>query len=632
MTPPPFGVHLGATAAAVGVRLAAGSAAKTVKLKAARGAYRTIFSDRARLRFRRFVFGSDAKGSGLRVALVMSVAGTVLYFLVEPVEITRRRRLMLFDLEDEMRLGEVAAADLFQAHSKKFLPSDDARARRVAAVAWQLVNRLDFEDIVSETDHERGVGTRASADEIDAFLRRDAKTGRDGHPLFAENFIWTVHVLDDPTINAFTCPGGYVFIHSGVLDMVGPHDDSALAFIIAREMGHCLCRHGVEKATLEIFASLSSSISFGLAALAGSEYFGGAFSAAALVGAENAFSVSAGLPNSRAMEREADLVGIRLMERACFDSNGAARVFRMLDDVRRKQKTDGSSSGSGGSGSSSSSASSSASASSSNAREGLQAYLGNAGAHTASLERSEAFKSRTRRCAEFRDAVRRCTGAVFAGALPPNASARNEAKVMAPSSNWRLGIIQKVDARIAGSPRGVTGALGRKVDGGHYAPPVGSGPVGRFDTAWLESIIGSGFPGFQSASSRRVNDRARDRSSTDEKQMPKKKKKKEKDRKRETPRGETISASRGWRGPVRRARETASLGEKKTESLSLFAAENVPARERRLKPERVTTLAGIKTNAVGASEDEKVFGGDERWDRGARRALRSASRAWKEVP
>jgi hypothetical protein len=274
----------------VGVRAAAGVAANAMKLRAARGAYASIFSDRARLRFRRLVFGGDATGSAARVALVASAGGTALYCLVEPVPVSGRRRLLLFGLDDEMAMGDVAAAELFAERAGAFLPPGDARVRRVAAVMWQLVNRLEPGD----------VETRESADETEALASDEtfdpsvrqslgfAKRQKKAHPLVDGARRWTVHVVDDASVDAYTVPGGHVFVHSGVLDLIGSHDDSALAFVLAHEMGHALCRHGAEKATLSVLSSVADAASWAAAVLAGADYFGGAFTAAALAGAESA--------------------------------------------------------------------------------------------------------------------------------------------------------------------------------------------------------------------------------------------------------------------------------------------------------------------------------------------------------
>ena len=582
LLPAAHAVHLGAAAAAVGVRAAAGVAANAVKLRAARGAYTSIFSDRARLRFRRLVFGGDAAGSAARVALVTSAGGAALYCLIDPVPVSGRRRLLLFGLDDEMAMGDVAAAELFAARAGAFLPPGDARVRRVAAVMWQLVNRLEPLDAVAKVSID-------PSDPSDASTPKSATT----HPLIDGARRWTVHVVDDPSVDAYTCPGGHVFVHAGVLDLVGARDDSALAFILAHEMGHALCRHGAEKATLQVLSSAADAASWAAAVLAGADYFGGAFTAAALAGAESAVTLAVALPNSRDMEREADVVGVRLMARACFDPNGAARAFRKIEAARRLDETPPNGGAPPG------------------APPGaLEAYLSthpldaerarNTSAHARAVSFRDPSSSDAKLCASFRDALARF--GVFDARLPRNASAANRAAVAAPSDAWRARFIRNVDAKIAGSPRGVTGALGvaagRGGAGGKRAEegPVGSGPVGRFDRGRLVALAGGG--GARDGKNRGPGSRRNG-----------------------TGTSQTVSCSRAWRGPVRRARETASAGDAFAK-----AAREGGAAERD---------GGADAGSGDAEAGETVLAGDGRLvDRGARRAVRGVAsrttRQWVE--
>ena len=591
LLPAAHAVHLGAAAAAVGVRAAAGVAANAVKLRAARGTYTSIFSDRARLRFRRLVFGGDAAGSAARVALVTSAGGAALYCLIDPVPVSGRRRLLLFGLDDEMAMGDVAAAELFAARAGAFLPPGDARVRRVAAVMWQLVNRLEPLDAVAKVSIDPSDPSDAPSDPY-ASTPKSATT----HPLIDGARRWTVHVVDDPSVDAYTCPGGHVFVHAGVLDLVGARDDSALAFILAHEMGHALCRHGAEKATLQVLSSAADAASWAAAVLAGADYFGGAFTAAALAGAESAVTLAVALPNSRDMEREADVVGVRLMARACFDPNGAARVFRKIEAARRLDETPPNGGAPPG------------------APPGaLEAYLSthpldaerarNTSAHARAVSFRDPSSSDAKLCASFRDALARF--GVFDARLPRNASAANRGAVAVPSDAWRARFIRNVDAKIAGSPRGVTGALGvaagRGGAGGKRAEegPVGSGPVGRFDRGRLVALAGGGGDG------------------------------KNRDGKNRSPGSrrngilQTVSCSRAWRGPVRRARETASAGDAFAKKK---AAREGGAAERR---------GGADEGSGDAEAGETVLAGDGRLvDRGARRAVRGVAsrttRQWVE--
>ena len=70
-----------------------------------------------------------------------------------------------------MAMGDVAAAELFAERAGAFLPPGDARVRRVAAVMWQLVNRLEPGDV--ETRESAETEASSSSDEtFDPSVRR----------------------------------------------------------------------------------------------------------------------------------------------------------------------------------------------------------------------------------------------------------------------------------------------------------------------------------------------------------------------------------------------------------------------------------------------------------------------------
>jgi len=55
---------------------------------------------------------------------------------------------------------------------------------------------------------------------------------------------WRFGILDTDEINAFACPGGYVFVTRGALDLTD--DESELAALLAHEIQHVTERHAVK--------------------------------------------------------------------------------------------------------------------------------------------------------------------------------------------------------------------------------------------------------------------------------------------------------------------------------------------------------------------------------------------------
>jgi predicted Zn-dependent protease len=53
---------------------------------------------------------------------------------------------------------------------------------------------------------------------------------------------WHVHVIDDPrVVNAFSTPGGHIYIYTGLL--LAASSESEVAGALAHEMGHVVARH-----------------------------------------------------------------------------------------------------------------------------------------------------------------------------------------------------------------------------------------------------------------------------------------------------------------------------------------------------------------------------------------------------
>jgi predicted Zn-dependent protease len=128
---------------------------------------------------------------------------------------------------------------------------------------------------------------------------------------------WTFRILDDPTVNAFALPGGFIYITRGI--MAHLTTDAELAAIVGHEIGHVTARHGVTRVSRAQLAQLGLGIGMVLAPELRP------FGEAAGVGLQLLF-----LRNSREDERQADDLGLGYMSREDYDPRAAARVFEML--------------------------------------------------------------------------------------------------------------------------------------------------------------------------------------------------------------------------------------------------------------------------------------------------------------
>ena len=61
------------------------------------------------------------------------------------------------------------------------------------------------------------------------------------------NLPWHFTVLDEPAVNAFALPGGYIYLTRGILAFL--HDETQLAGVLGHEIGHVTARHSAQQYT-----------------------------------------------------------------------------------------------------------------------------------------------------------------------------------------------------------------------------------------------------------------------------------------------------------------------------------------------------------------------------------------------
>jgi predicted Zn-dependent protease len=128
---------------------------------------------------------------------------------------------------------------------------------------------------------------------------------------------WTFRVLDDPVVNAFALPGGFVYITRGILPYLD--SEAELAGVLEHEIGHVTARHSVEKMSRAQFTQIGSR----LGGLLGSRV-------ESLMGIVTAPVQLLDLKFSRDDETEADRLGVRYMGAQGYDPYELAEVMGML--------------------------------------------------------------------------------------------------------------------------------------------------------------------------------------------------------------------------------------------------------------------------------------------------------------
>lgn len=135
---------------------------------------------------------------------------------------------------------------------------------------------------------------------------------------------WTFRVVDDPVVNAFALPGGFIYVTRGIL--VHLESEAELAAVVGHEIGHVTARHTAAQISRQQLAQIGLAV--GSIVSPEVQRFSGL--------ASQALGVLF-LKYGRDDERQADDLGLRYMRRGGFDPREMPDMFTMLERVSAAQ-------------------------------------------------------------------------------------------------------------------------------------------------------------------------------------------------------------------------------------------------------------------------------------------------------
>jgi predicted Zn-dependent protease len=136
---------------------------------------------------------------------------------------------------------------------------------------------------------------------------------------------FTIKVLDTEEVNAFALPGGFFFVNSGLI--LKAESESELAGVMAHEIAHVAARHGTKQATKGELANIMSIPLI---------FMGGWAGYAIRQGAGLAIPMGF-LTFSRAMEREADYLGLQYLYKSGYDPTSFVDFFEKLQSMEKRK-------------------------------------------------------------------------------------------------------------------------------------------------------------------------------------------------------------------------------------------------------------------------------------------------------
>lgn len=269
--------------------------------------------------------GSSRLNGGSKIILVVAAVGGGIFYVshLEQVPETGRWRYMRLSPAQEYQLGVQAYRELLQQYQGKILPASHPHSKYVRSVASRIVAALD-RTVNNQPDHMQGDATMDHHSHgQEGGITYGSRSSDANSPDRVPKTKWEVFVIDEPKeVNAFVCPGGKIFVFTGILPVCKNAD--GLATVLGHEVAHQVARHIAEKVSgYDVFV-------FGgfLMSLIGIQYDY----------YESLMTLLYNLPNSRKAELEADYLGLKIMSRACFDPQEASKFWTRMTEAEGKSK------------------------------------------------------------------------------------------------------------------------------------------------------------------------------------------------------------------------------------------------------------------------------------------------------
>ena len=250
-------------------------------------------------------FGSRRRAARCNLCSLLLVLAGLALGTIGPARVGRAGFIspVRADMDSEVKMGKEAEAQI--SKTSKFV-TDPAVVQRVQSIFSRLASVADTVQVPA------GFGN----DEV-------------------YKFDYRVRIIDQKEVNAFSLPGGAIYIYKGLLDLL--HGDDEVAAVLGHEIAHA-AHHHVAELTHEqhtMTTQMALGVLVALLAKVPAETIGG-------LATEAEYAQMARLNNhfSEAAEKDADHTGMVYMVKAGFNPIGMLALLQTLQDVEDRSPSE----------------------------------------------------------------------------------------------------------------------------------------------------------------------------------------------------------------------------------------------------------------------------------------------------
>lgn len=233
------------------------------------------------------------------IALISLIVLFNIYYYshIEKTPITNRKRFIAFNPKQMKDINNYEFETKLELFKDKLLPNSHPISKRVAKVATQLLNGNN--DLPQIHDQE-----------------------------------WSVSVIDEDIKNAFVLPSGQIFVFTGMLSLC--ENDQQLGVILGHEMAHSVLAHSAELLSHSHLIDLAFICILSIVwTLMPTDL------TATIISVISRFvtTLIVDTPYSRMLETEADIVGLELAAKACFDVRESSAFWHKMSIISNVENT-----------------------------------------------------------------------------------------------------------------------------------------------------------------------------------------------------------------------------------------------------------------------------------------------------
>jgi len=143
------------------------------------------------------------------------------------------------------------------------------------------------------------------------------------YPNAVRGYKWKFALIQDrEMVNAWALPGGKCAVYTGLLPVT--ENEDALAIVMAHEVAHVIARHGAERSSQTMVATIISGVAM--------HKMNSRDRAIVLA----AYGIGLALPFSRTQETEADQIGLYIAADAGYDPRAAIPLWQRIGKAGKK--------------------------------------------------------------------------------------------------------------------------------------------------------------------------------------------------------------------------------------------------------------------------------------------------------